>query len=349
MRSALRALKWAIIAVALAVLLLLLPIAYTETMCRGQGPAQPYQPILSAQHHRAETSTVMTFPEWHIVHAYEDYAEVIRRGDPHNFAFLDSIAEFWGSLCSLSQRAAEMGPIEPATKQMIYVIGVSFTAEMALKASYEESIGRLAARLRGNHRAASDDLSAAQAAAYATFLTQVPWYKWDFTTDAATLQALAPAGWRDRERQFALGLEYGAKAAYARVIAGAVAATGYDELTLQMVVNPNGSALPLGTDVRQIANLPEGVVLQTPRYRALTLILDDMAKSGADFVEIAGNDDIMFSVTSPSPSLDGAVYSAARQGFGDYRHLMVVKVPMLAAALRALGQRDAVLEHIHDY
>ncbi len=349
LRAVLRAVKWAVGGVLVAVLLLISPIAYTEAMCGGSGAPQPYQALLAAQHHRSETKTLMTFPEWQIVHAYEDYAEVIRTGDPHQFGYLASIGDFWGSLCSLTARAADLGPIEGETKQMVYVIGVSFTAEMLAKAAYEESFGRIAALLRGDQRAPADKLSTRQSAAYAAFLQQVPWYRWDFTADAAALAALPATGLRDRERQFALGLEYGAKAAYARAIGAAVAATGYDELTLQMVANPHAATFPAFEGVTQIAARAEGFVLQTPRYRALTEILDMLAQYGVDFVEIAGNDDIMFSLLSQNPVYDGAFYSAPRQGFGDYRHLMLVKVSALAGALRDLRGAGAELEHIHDY
>ena len=122
----------------------------------------------------------------------------------------------------------------------IYTIGVSFTAELLVKALYEETVGRVEALLRGAERAELDDVSARQAADYAKFLQQTPWYKWDFRSDAAELRVASTGSMRDREREFALGLEYGAKAAYAGVIASAV-----EMLTGLMVRLPwlSGSAL----------------------------------------------------------------------------------------------------------
>lgn len=349
MKGLWRGIKWGFGLLFVAILGLLAPVAYVETMCRGVAlSSRPYTPLLTAAHHRPESRTLMTVPEWQIVHAYEDYAKVIATKDPHHFDTLSAIGGYWSSLCSLTEQAANHGGVDGPTKQMVYVIGVSFTAELALKAAYEESFGRLAALIRGAEPAPADKLSATQAADYATFLQQVPWYKWNFSKDAAALKALVPTGLRDRERSFALGLEYGGKAAYAGLIAQAVAATGADELTLQMVVAPNG-ALGSYDGVKQVQSLPEGVVLETPRYRALTHILQDMAQAGHEFVEIAGNDDILFSVISNAPSHAGAFYSEQRQGFDDYRHLVLTKVSGLAAALRDLGATGAVLEHIHDY
>ncbi|MEO3480355.1 hypothetical protein AAFO90_22160 [Phaeobacter sp. CAU 1743] len=326
------------------------PVVYVETMCRGTGMPQPYDALIDPAHHRPESRTLMTYPEWHIVHAYEDYAKVVRSGDPHDYGFLRGIGGFWSSLCALSQRAADHGDIDGSTKQMVYVIGVSFTAELALKGAYEETLGRLFATLRGPQRAPLDDLSAKQSAAYATFLQQVPWYKWPFREDITDLNTNASPVLRDRERRLALGLEYRAKAAYADVIAQAVAEVGQDQLTLRMIVTgANTQQLSGYKGVRVVKERPEGVEIDAPRYRALTHLIQQMAADQVTLVEIAGNDDILFTALSARQSEPGALYSRARQGFGDYRHLIPVKVRDLVARLRQMESSDLTLEHIHDY
>ena len=326
------------------------PSVYVEATCHGHSTQIDYRPLVAPQHHRPETRTLMTYPEWYIVHAYDDYARVIGKKDPHHFAYLQAIGGFWSSLCSLTELSSAHGKIDTATKQMVYVIGTSFTVELLLKAVYEETLGRLFAGLRGPTRAPLDDVSARQAADYATFLQQVPWYKWRFRDDAKELAARATGRLRDKERRIALGIEYGAKAAYARVVAGAVARVGEDDLTLRMIVQ---DVLPVRlnaiTDVTIIATHPEGLEIETPRYRALTHILNNLAAENANFVEIAGNDDILFTAISGDPTIEGAIYSSARQGAKDYRHLVLVKVSDLAENLRLLAQQGLHLEHIHDY
>jgi len=346
-----RFLRWLLLAGGVLVVLLITPVAYVETTCRGTQRPDPYDALLPASQHRPESRTLMTYPEWHIVHAYDDYGRVLKQGDPHDFAYLRSIAGFWTSLCALTDTAAAHGGVDAGTKQMVYVIGTSFTLELALKAAYEETLGRVTTWLRGNQRAATDTLSADQAAAYANFLQQTPWYKWDFEADAAALRDAAGADTlRDQERQLALGLEYGAKAAYARLIAAAVAQSGGDALHLHMVVRDipaaQLAALP-GVTVED--KRPEGIVIRTPRYRALTELLIEMAEAGASFVEIAGNDDIMLTALSPEATYPDALHSFARQGADDYRHLIMVKVPELAARLRMLAAQGLRVEHVHDY
>ncbi|NNE79864.1 MAG: hypothetical protein HKN18_06275 [Silicimonas sp.] len=349
MRLLWRGAKWLAVSVVLLVVLLLMPVAYTEVACRGTPVPNSYQPLITdPAWQRAESRTLMTYPEWHIVHAYDDYAKVIAIGDPHDFAYLRAVAGFWQTLCPLARKSAEMGGVTTETKMTIYTIGVSFTAELLAKALYEETLGRLAALVRGTTRASLDDLSAGQAAAYAAFLQQTPWYKWDFNGDRAELASARSDGFRDRERALALGLEYSAKAAYARVIAQAVASVGADELRIRSVVTDLSAArLRLIDGVSVIAELPEGVVIETDRYREFTNILQRLAVAGADIAEIAGNDDILITTTGPNPDVEGPLYSFLRQGYGDWRHLRVLPVADLASQLRQLN--GAQLEHVHDY
>ena len=329
---------------------LLSPVAYVETMCQGSTAPEAYEALLAPEFHRAETRTLMTYPEWDIVHAYEDYAQVVAGGDPHEFRFVRAIGGYWTSLCALTRASSALGEIDGPTKQLVYVIGVSFTAELLLKAAYEETIGRFFAALRGNERAPLDDLSAAHAKNYAEFLQQIPWYKWQFREDRAKLKAKATTAWRDRERRFALGVEYGVKAVYADVIADAVAQVGQDELTLRMIIRDvDRAVLEASEEVTILSAGAEGFEVETPRYRALTHLLQNWAAEGGTFVEIAGNDDILFTVLTQEPSMDGAIFSRLRQGFGDSRHLVMTKVVNLAETLRAMQDSGQQLEHIHDY
>lgn len=349
MRAFRRWLRRLALALVALVLLVVSPVAWTESFCRGAPGGQGYIPLYpDPEWRRAESRTLTTYPEWHIVHAYDDYARVIATGDPHDFAFLRAIAGFWTALCPLAERSAGMGGFTGDSKTTIYTIGVSFTAELLLKAAYEETLGRVATWVRGSERSPLDDLSAGQAADYAAFLQQVPWYQWEFRGDAAALEAAASDAFRDRERALALGLEFRAKAAYAGVISAAVAGIGADALRLRSVVtglDPAALAEIGGATV--VATLPGGVVIETDRYRAFTRVLERLAAAGADMAEIAGNDEILFTAISDRPEAPGALHSFRRQGYGDWRHLVLVPVPELLDRLRRPGELR--LEHVHDY
>ena len=114
--------------VLILVLGLLAPVAYTEVACRGSGEADSYAALIAEDHHRNEARTFLTYPEWYIVHAYDDYATVIEDGAPHNYRYLASVVGFWRTLCPLARKAASHGGFDGETKVMIYTIGVSFSA-----------------------------------------------------------------------------------------------------------------------------------------------------------------------------------------------------------------------------
>jgi len=331
------------------VVVLVLPVGYVEVACRGEKASGGYLPVVTdPDWQRAESRTLTTYPEWHIVHAYDDYAQVIATGDPHDYGFLRSVAGFWTSLCPLKAQADALGGMTSEQKMTIYTIGVSFTVELLAKASYEESIGRVATWIRGGQRAELDDLSARQAADYARFLQQVPWYQWDFITDIKELENEGGDSFRDRERRFALSNEAIAKAWYATVIANAVSEMEPDALRMRSVVTGvSRQALSGLPGVNVVDERPEGLVIETDRYRAFTRVLESLAQTGADMVEIAGNDQILLTVTSAQPTAKDAIHSVKRQGYGDWRHLILLPVSGLTDAIR--NMQSGELEHVHDY
>ena len=101
--------KRGVLAVLILLLAVIAPIGYNEFACQSEGVTDSYTPILPPEHHRPESRTYLTYPEWHIVHAYDDYAKVIETGDPHDYGFLRSIFGFWSSLCDLSRVSGAYG------------------------------------------------------------------------------------------------------------------------------------------------------------------------------------------------------------------------------------------------
>ena len=50
--------------------------------CRGDAESQAYRPVIAdASFQRREANTYLTYPEWHIVFAYDGLAEVLKAGD----------------------------------------------------------------------------------------------------------------------------------------------------------------------------------------------------------------------------------------------------------------------------
>ncbi len=349
--------KWSMAGVAVAILFLLAPVAYVELACRGEESAQTYRALIAdPAFQRSEANTYLTYPEWHIVYAYDGLAEALKTGDEHAFDYLASISGFWRSTCALMRVADAHGGADWPTRSTIHTIGVSFTLEMGLKGAYEETVGRATAWLRGRDKTPQDTVVADRAVNYAAFLRQTPWYRYPFNREARELWAAPFSGIvRGWERRLGVGLEFTAKAAYAKVIAGAVAATAPAQLVIRSIVaGLDEAALSRIPGVHVIGARPAGLEIETPRYDLFTHILADIARRGGTIRDIAGNDDIMVSLTVPEGSdsrvQHGTVIARMkRDGFRSERLLVDVKVSGLAAFLTAYPLGDPGLEHVFDY
>ena len=64
----------------------------------AEGAAE-LRPILPPEHRRNLVDTYLTYPEWSIVHAYEDFAGVRRSAANPGSATVDSIRGYWRNLC----------------------------------------------------------------------------------------------------------------------------------------------------------------------------------------------------------------------------------------------------------
>jgi hypothetical protein len=349
--------KWIVIVLVLGIIGLAAPIGYVEYACRAPVTSVAYTPLITdPAWQRREANTYLTYPEWHIVYAYDGLAEVLKTSDEHDFDYGASVWRFWQSTCALTRVADSHGGADGPTWVMVYTIGASFTLEMALKAAYEETVGRVFAAMRGPVKTPQDAAAATMAADYAAFLRQTPWYQYDFEKQVETLWA-APitAPWRGWERRLALGGEWKVKTLYAQAIAAGVAATAPAKLTIRSVVTGiEATKLRDMADVTVISEAPDGIVIETPRYARFTEILAAIARQGGEIREIAGNDDIMLTMTLP-PGRDyvgpGEVIARLpRDGFwSSDRVLIDTKVADLARLMTSQPPGDPGLEHVFDY
>lgn len=359
MKRALRWLKRIGIALAVIVVLRAIPILWIETQCMGSLPKEPqtYRAILPQDDRRNLVDTYLTYPEWSIVHAYEDFAGVARQRGESAFRYFDSIAGYWRSLCSLSAIASAKGDVTGDMKTMLYVIGISFTGEMGVKGAYEKTVGKLTEWIRGAKPTPEDLFAHKINDDYAAFLRQTPWYEFPFGKTLARFWRdtswSTPSYIRSLERRVALSMEYGVKAGYAWLIAQG-AALSPAKLTIRSVIR-NGEPVA-GADIKVIEQRTDGTaVIETPRYRAFTQILLSLMERDRKIAEIAGNNEIFITVLAK----DGAPFAAngareliviplqARPGFT--RRGYSVRLENLPAFVQALRQAGGEFEHAYDY
>jgi hypothetical protein len=338
---------------------MLAPIGWIETSCieKPRVDESGYRPILAPAHHRPETNTYVTYPEWLIVHVYEDYAAVAKSHGESAFPYGSSMVRYWSNLCVMTQHASAHGEITGDSKAMLYTIGVSFSVEMAIKGAYEKTIGWLTEAIAGNKPTPEDAFARAMADDYAVFLVQTPWYAYPFGKKLSGFWA--DVTWSDGnfvrklERRLAFSLEFGAKALYAKAIEAAAGITPAP-LQIRSVVRGGDPAGLQVSGVKVVETLANGAtVIETPRYREFTHIVRGLSRQGIEFAEIAGNDDIFITALVPAqaPKLEGQLLItaavAARPGW--HRQGLVAKVADLASLAKRLESLGGELEHVYEY
>jgi len=341
----------------------LVPIVYVETRCTaplpGEASAAPFHSRLPGQAgRRGEARTWLTYPEWYIVYSADSYARYLGAGGrPSGYGYFGQISGFWSGLCAVNRASAPAGGAGDA-KVMLYTIGLSFSAEMLVKAAYENTLGRLSEWI-GGHRSADDAYNAEIWRHYGAFMHETPWYRFPFGRAFSGLWTTESGGTpvRHWERRIALSLEYGVKAGYAGLIGWASGATlGRDELTLRFVAHAEPARLAaIDRRLRPVARLGHGLTaVEAPRYAQFTDILVHLSQTPVEISEIAGNDDIFVTLLVPAayrpPEGAQAILEVPLEERPGWRRLgLTVKVPRLLGLIRQARSGGAELEHVYDY
>jgi hypothetical protein len=353
--------RWAAGLTGLA-LLIALPILNNEWRC--QAPVakleRAFAPIMAPADRRPQINSLLTYPEWSIVHAYEDLAGVMRASSESDFAYFGSVRRYWSSLCAITQRASRRDRISTEYKAMLYIIGVSYSAEMAIKGAYEVTIGRASAWWRGAKQTPEDAFAIATATQYAAFLRQTPWYEFPFLATLRAFWTQTPFVTgnivRSIERRIALSLEYALKAPYAWAI-GKLAGLDPAPTTIRsVVVGLTDADLARDPRIQRVTGIgADAALIETPRYRAFNEIAAGLAARGHDLTEIAGNHEIFVTVLAPQTgtlSIPGAeeILAVPIQARPGWRRVgLEMRVASLADLLRNAQAHGIEFEHAYDY
>jgi len=338
-----------------------------ETVCVADVPTPAVSSefgITDPGYNRAQGDSFLTFPEWYIVYAYRDLADVTGQTSESNFHYLSSIGGFWRSLCRATRQAGATGPATSDQKLTNYIIGFSFTAEMALQGGYEKSIGALSEDTTDGVKTAEDLFNLALLKDYAAFLYQTPWYRYPFWRKLEQFWRETPfvPSVRSVERRFSLSLQYGARAAYAAVIGYAA---GYDPavLTIRSVVTGLPAAelagMPGVKVIREVTDAKgaRGVLVETERYAKFDAFAQELGRHpGAALGEVAGNHRILVTILVPPgdgrlAAFDGLpIFSIPIQSRPGARRVGIdVPVRSLVRDLVRFEAAGYSFEHAYDY
>ena len=318
--------------------------------------------LIPQSERRSAEQTYLTYPEWFLVHSPAEYAELIKAHPAYDFPFLSHIVQLWGSYAAVAREQwREDQPANAGYHAMILVIAGSTTIEYALRSLYENTVGRASHLFSSGELTREETLGAEVAQQYVDFIRREPWYLFDFASALKRLWSDVPL-WggqplRKLERRYALTTEYLIKGLYAKLIEITTRAA-YEEakMTTWTVVNglPMQTKLPATITLQSDLNA-DRAVLVLPRYEAFKQDALWLARQGANFTDIAGNDGkILVSLITPQawvpedPST--ILFSQPILTHPDEKRVaLALPVSRLSSALLAWDDAHLRVEHIYDY
>lgn len=307
-------------------------VALLLVLCAAGGSAATHTP---PEHRRPADQTFLTYPEWFLVFSPAEYADFVKSHPPNDFPFIGHVRQFWQGYDAVWNETRGKYPFNGGYHVMIAVIGTSTTVEYAIRSAYETVFGRLTELTSTHGMTAEDRYGARVAKEYVDFIRVYPWYEFDFASRLEGLWSetsfFGPDMIRKSERKWWLTTEYGAKAIYGWMIRKATKAAYQEPLPSTAVV------------------LDDGRLMMLPRYEAFMPAAVKLAKSGAEFREIAGNDKvILVSVIVPAGTA-ATERVVLRQPImtrpGTERLLISVPIARLSTTLRHYSN----IEHIFDF
>jgi hypothetical protein len=340
----------------LALVALLLPLSALSWQATQASVVPP-------EARRGAEQTLLTFPEWYLVHSPAEYARIVQTRPSHDFPFIAQIGQLWSSYAIVTAEQMRQGyPFNGGYHVMIWVIATSTTVEYGLRAAYENSVGRVSWLLGGRQLTAEDRYEAKAAQDYVDFIRQQPWYLFDFTSRLRHLWTDVPA-WgpgmlRKWERRYELTSEFLVKAVYGKLIGWATHAA-YDPalMTTDTVVDHWDASIALPANVKVIRQLPgQRALLALPRYFDFRIAATALAQQHVRITDIAGNTStILVSVWMPAdkPLPAGpwkALFSQTlTMPAQTHRIALLVPVDELSAFLVNAPSMGMTVEHVYDY
>lgn len=310
---------------------------------------------------RPEDLTYLTLPEWYIVYSTDEYAAFIAQNPPSQFPYFRAVGQYWQSYAVVCDVVRGKYPFNGEHQFALGFIGISFTAENMLKGVYEGTIGRIS-EWTASERTEEEIYAAQVAKEYGEFLHMTPWYLFPFREKLQGLwqetSLSGPNLIRKWERKLALTTEYGLKALYAGFTKWGAEATygGADVEKIDAVTEGFKQEVP-DPDLELIKEIDGNrQLVRITRFEYFSYIVPRLIENGVQFVEIAGNDDILFTLLGPQDAdynFEHGIYLFSLPILtqpGRTRAAINVRVADIGAFLQELkGRNDIQFEHMYDY
>lgn len=311
---------------------------------------------------RPESNTYLSLPEWDIIYSTDQYAAFIANNPPSQFPYFKAVGQFWESYADACGAVKGRFPSNGRYHFKLAVMGISFTADNMIKGAYEMTIGRFA-ELTTSGEATEEEIYARNVAKeYADSLHHAPWYLFPFREKLQGLWSetgtSGPNLIRKWERKLQLTFEYGGKMLYGGLISyGANALYGGPDTPRIYAVATGIASDMAGNDLEIVKDIDgQRQLIRISRFDTFTGIIPGLTERGLGFVEIAGNDEILFTVIGPKDAdynfqsgkyLFSLPIIAQPELVRAAIQVHVADMPLLLIELKT--RTDLKLEHIYDY
>lgn len=345
----------------------LLAVTAGVLLCAGLAQATRIVSSTPTRYHRSEALSYLGFSQWSSAHEAAEYAAYLQDGRPaSDYPYWGQVAQQWSGYGHVLEASLRKEAELTTHARILTDAGVD-TLGRAIRSGYEVTVGRLAELTRGDSETSEERYAAKVAQDYADFVRQRPWYEFDFAARLAQLWREQDAGAFDAgtlrkwERRYAMTSEYASKAVLAWVsskLASAAPQTSVPgtAVVVDRWVDRIAGNWPEMQRVRSFADGGELVLL--PRHDAFRTVSVAIARSGANFAEIAGNGadtPILVSVIVPKgwrPDSEGSasLFEQPMLTLPEQKRVaLTVPVRELAQTLRELDGMQITIERIYDY
>ena len=379
-RAIKKLIKIAIYLVVIILIVAFIPIVTGVTKCAmGTLPVTSAAPVNKAipaniksteaslqDYQRPESHTFLTFPAWYIVFSSQEYAQYIKDHAPSGFPFFSSIQQYWFGYCTAYRVTRNQYQVNWGDHLKLIARGSSMSAGYAIKGAYENTLGWLSEWSSSNELVEEDHYAAKVAQEYADFIPYHPWYEFSYMHSLYGLWTETsfngPHVFRKWERKIILSIEYSIKAADASLVEMA-ASSAYGAVhpgTYVLIKNVPDSVFTTtyknNAKVKMVKKInAQEYIAMIPHGQEFTDIVPELAKSGVQFEDAAGNSMILVTAVTPpgwSATLnEGTILFTMDILTQPDSERIAIQVPVdqLSALLQQLTNSGAEIEHVYDY
>jgi hypothetical protein len=315
-------------------------------------------PVTAMADVRSADQTFLTFPEWYLVFSPEEQANYFKHHTATSFPFMSHTAQIWQSYKIVNDQIKDNFPVNKGYHFMIWVIGSSASVEYAIKAWYETIIGRIT----DTHDVITDEdkFNAKFTQDYVDLIKDKPWYEFDFKSRLFSLWSstsfFGSHFFRKIERKYILTSELLVKTVYGKLIKLGTK-TIYNDALPSTTVLVNHLPVVNKQPFSIIKQFPDSTaLLSLPRYDRFNPAIQQLAKEGCAFKEIAGNNSaILFTVLLPSnqdiilPGTQVVFTQPLASDLAVKRVALAVRVKDLNETIMQLENKRITIEHIFDF